>query len=101
MISPRGRYLVLAAGLANWDFISTRKKNIDRMDRTQRPSSLTRSRERPVSSPDATMTTAGATESVGGGEAVGVPSLRQAASGLAAALGQGAAVAREVTRLGP
>ncbi|HEV2257408.1 MAG TPA: alpha/beta fold hydrolase [Streptosporangiaceae bacterium] len=52
-----------------------------------------------MSSPDATMTTAGATESVGGGEAVGVPSLRQAASGLAAALGQGAAVAREVTRL--
>jgi polyhydroxyalkanoate synthase len=52
-----------------------------------------------VSSPDATTTTASATESVGGGEAVGVPSLRQAASGLAAALGQGAAVAREVTRL--
>src|SRR5580704_6077266 len=70
------------------------------MDRTQRPSPLTRPREWPVSSPDATMTTAGATESVGGGEAVGVPSLRQAASGLAAALGQGATVAREVTRLG-
>ena len=45
------------------------------------------------------MTTAGATEAVGGGEAVGVPSPRQAASALAAALGQGAAVAREVTRL--
>ncbi len=52
-----------------------------------------------MSSPDATMTTAVATESVGGGEAVGVPSPRQAASGLAAALDQGAAVAREVTRL--
>ena len=48
-----------------------------------------------VSSPDATMTAAGAAESVGGGEAVGMPSLRQAASGLAAALSQGTTVARE------
>src|SRR6201981_1330321 len=46
------------------------------------------------------MMTAGAAESVGGGEAVGMLSLGQAASGLAAALGQGAAVAREATRLG-
>jgi polyhydroxyalkanoate synthase subunit PhaC len=50
-----------------------------------------------VSSPDATMTTA---ESVGGGEAVGMPSLRQAVGGLAAALSQGATVAREAGRLG-
>src|SRR5882757_6618757 len=53
-----------------------------------------------VSSPDATMTAAGAAESVGGGEAVGMPSLRQAASGLAAALSQGTTVAREAGRLG-
>src|SRR6266568_2418397 len=46
------------------------------------------------------MTTAGAAESVGGGEAVGMPSLRQAASGLAAALSQGTTVAREAGRLG-
>jgi polyhydroxyalkanoate synthase len=46
------------------------------------------------------MTTAGAAESVGGGEAVGVPSLRQAVSGLAAALSQGTTVAREAARLG-
>src|SRR6266516_2364995 len=53
-----------------------------------------------VSSPDATMTAAGAAESVGGGEAVGMPSLRQAASALAAALSQGTTVAREAGRLG-
>src|SRR6266852_2991032 len=46
------------------------------------------------------MTTAGAAESVGGGEAVGTPSLRQAASSLAAALSQGTTVAREAGRLG-
>src|SRR5260370_7836520 len=46
------------------------------------------------------MTTAGAAESVGGGEAVGMPSLRQGASGLAAALSQGTTVAREAGRLG-
>jgi polyhydroxyalkanoate synthase len=44
--------------------------------------------------------TDGAAESVGGGEAVGMPSLRQAASGLAAALSQGTTVARETSRLG-
>ena len=53
-----------------------------------------------MSNPDATMTTGEAAESVGGGEAVGMPSLGQAASGLAAALGQGAAVVGEATRLG-
>jgi polyhydroxyalkanoate synthase len=53
-----------------------------------------------VSSPDATMTTARAAEAVGGGEAVGMPSLGQVASGLAVALSQGATVAREATRLG-
>ena len=53
-----------------------------------------------MSSSDATMTTGGAAESVGGGEAVGVPSLGQAAGGLAAALSQGTTVALEATRLG-
>jgi polyhydroxyalkanoate synthase subunit PhaC len=53
-----------------------------------------------MSNPDATMTTGEAAESVGGGEAAGIPSLGQAASGLAAALSQGAAVAGEATRLG-
>jgi polyhydroxyalkanoate synthase len=46
------------------------------------------------------MTTAGAAESAGGGEAVGMPSLRQAADGLAAALSRGTTVAREASRLG-
>src|SRR5580704_19797962 len=58
------------------------------------------SREWRVSSPDATMTTAGVAESVDGGETVGMPSLRQAARGLAAAVGQGTTVAREAARLG-
>jgi polyhydroxyalkanoate synthase len=53
-----------------------------------------------MSNPDATMTTGEAAESVGGGEAAGMPSLGQAASGLAAALSQGAAVVGEATRLG-
>src|SRR3989440_6161187 len=53
-----------------------------------------------VSSPDATMTAAGAAESVGGGEAVGMPSLRQAASRLAAAPSQGTTGAREGGRPG-
>ena len=53
-----------------------------------------------MSNPDATMTTGAAAESIGGGEAVGMPSLGLAASGLAAALGQGAAVVGEATRLG-
>ena len=52
-----------------------------------------------MSSSDAT-TTDGTAESVGGGEAVGMPSLRQAVGGLAAALSQGTTVAREGTRLG-
>ncbi len=52
-----------------------------------------------MSSSDATVT-AGTAESVGGGEAAGMPSLRQAASGLAAALSQGTTVAREAGRLG-
>lgn len=53
-----------------------------------------------MSSPDAPMTMAGGAESVGGGEAVGVPSLRQAVNGLAAAFSQGTTVAREAARLG-
>jgi polyhydroxyalkanoate synthase subunit PhaC len=53
-----------------------------------------------VSSSGATMTTSEAAESVGGGEAVGMPSLRQAASGLAAALSQVTTVAREAAQLG-
>ena len=44
--------------------------------------------------------TDGTAESVGGGEAVATPSLRQAASGLAAALSQGTTVTREAGRLG-
>src|SRR5580692_709060 len=44
--------------------------------------------------------TAGAAESVDGGEAVGIPSLTGAVGGLAAALSQGTTVAREATRLG-
>jgi polyhydroxyalkanoate synthase subunit PhaC len=55
--------------------------------------------EWPVSSSDAA-TTDGTAESVGGGEAVGMPSLRQVVGGLAAALSQGTTVAREGTRLG-
>src|SRR5260370_21323009 len=54
----------------------------------------------PVSSSAATMTPAGAADSGGGGEEVAMPSLRQAAGGLAAALSQGTTVAREATRLG-
>ena len=46
------------------------------------------------------MTAAGAAESVGGGEAVGIPSLRQAVGGIAAALRQGTTLAQEATRLG-
>jgi len=58
-----------------------------------------------VTSSDATMTDGtdgpdAPAESVGGGEAVGMPSLRQAARGLAAALSQGTTVARETSRLG-
>src|SRR5690348_13814160 len=46
------------------------------------------------------MLTAGAAESVDGGESVGIPSLTGAVGGLAAALRQGTTVAREATRLG-
>ena len=46
------------------------------------------------------MMTAGAAESVEGGESVGIPSLTGAVGGLAAALSQGTTVAQEVTRLG-
>jgi polyhydroxyalkanoate synthase len=46
------------------------------------------------------MTAAKAAESVDGGEAVAIPSLHQAASGLGKALSQGTAVAQEATRLG-
>jgi polyhydroxyalkanoate synthase len=53
-----------------------------------------------VSSADATMTATKAAESVDGGEAVGIPSLHEAAGGLAAALSQGTTVAQEAGRLG-
>src|SRR6516162_461404 len=48
----------------------------------------------------ARMTTPETTESVNGGEAMGIPSLRDAVNGLAAALTQGTAVAGEASRLG-
>jgi polyhydroxyalkanoate synthase len=53
-----------------------------------------------VSSADATMTATKAAESVDGGEAVGIPSLQEAAGGLATALSQGTTVAREAAWLG-
>ena len=53
-----------------------------------------------MSSADATMTAATAAESVDGGEAIGIPSLQEAASGLGKALSQGTTVARETARLG-
>ena len=53
-----------------------------------------------MSSADATMAAAKAAESVDGGEAVGIPSLQEAASGLGKALSQGTTVARETARLG-
>ena len=46
------------------------------------------------------LTAAEAAESVDGGEAVGIPSLWDAASGMAAALRQGTTVAQEASRLG-
>src|SRR5215831_15426332 len=46
------------------------------------------------------MAAAKAAESVDGGEAVGIPSLQEAASGLGKALSQGTTVARETVRLG-
>ena len=53
-----------------------------------------------MSSADATMTATKAAESVDGGEAVGIPSLHEAAGGLAAALSQGTTVAQEAGRPG-
>ena len=46
------------------------------------------------------LTAAEAAESVDGGEAIGIPSLRAAVSGMAAALRQGTTVAQEASRLG-
>ena len=53
-----------------------------------------------MTSTDAKLTAGEALESVNGGEAVGMPSLRDAVSGLAAALSQGTTVAREASWLG-
>lgn len=53
-----------------------------------------------MTSAETTLTAAEAAGSADGGEAVGIPSLRHAVNGLAAALTQGTAVAREVGRLG-
>ena len=53
-----------------------------------------------MTSTDAELTAGEALESVNGGEAVGMPSLRDAVSGLAAALSQGTTVAREASWLG-
>ena len=53
-----------------------------------------------MTSANARLTTSETTESVNGGEAAGIPSLRDAVNGLAAALTQGTAVAREASRLG-
>jgi polyhydroxyalkanoate synthase subunit PhaC len=53
-----------------------------------------------VSGADAGLTAVEAAESVGGGEASGIPSLWDAVSGMAAALRQGTTVASEVSRLG-
>ena len=53
-----------------------------------------------MTSADARLTAAEAAESADSGEAVGIPSLQETISGLAAALGQGTTVARETTRLG-
>jgi polyhydroxyalkanoate synthase len=60
--------------------------------------SFTDPEEQHVNGADAT--TIGAAESVGGGEAVGIPSLQDAISGLAAALAQGTTVTQEVSQLG-
>ena len=49
---------------------------------------------------DAGLTAAETTESVDGGEAIGMPSLLNVASGLAAALAQGTTMVREASRLG-
>ncbi len=51
-------------------------------------------------SAEARLTAAEATESADGGEAIGIPSLQDAARGMVAALGQGTTVAQEASRLG-
>jgi len=53
-----------------------------------------------VTSAEITLTATEAAGSVGGGEAVGIPSLWDAVSGVAAALRQGTTVAQEASRLG-
>ena len=53
-----------------------------------------------MTSEETRLTAAEAAESVDGGEAVGIPSLWDAVSGMAAALRQGTTVAREASRLG-
>ena len=53
-----------------------------------------------MSSADATMSAADAADAVDGGEAVGIPSLQEAANGLGKALSQGTTVVRETARLG-
>jgi hypothetical protein len=53
-----------------------------------------------VSDAETTVTDSDAAESADGGEAVGIPSLKEAVGGLAAALGQAQTVAREISGLG-
>ena len=53
-----------------------------------------------MTSAETTLTAAQAAESVDGGEAVGIPSLWDAISGMATALRQGTTVAQEASRLG-
>src|SRR6516164_7426951 len=53
-----------------------------------------------MTSANAKPTTPETTDSVNGGEAVGIPSVRDAVNGLAVALTQGTTVAREASRLG-
>jgi len=53
-----------------------------------------------VASAETRLTAAEAADAAGGGEAVGIPSLRDAVGGMAAALSQGTTVAREASRLG-
>ena len=53
-----------------------------------------------MTSAETRLTAAEAAESVDGGEAVGIPSLWDAVSGMAAALRQGTTVAQEASRLG-
>jgi hypothetical protein len=53
-----------------------------------------------VSDAETTVTAAEAAESADGGEAVGIPSLKEAVGGLAAALSQAQTLAREIGGLG-